>query len=315
MRHPSEYYIRYLLAADWGDDESEIDLDSVNITLHEYGLPTLSEEAFERLRSIFEAPDNFHFNSPSHKETVVFMRQEQIHTIWSPNEDMSRVLEEMLGDSNRTMQQTVHIMLMGDMPSDVIARLVSKRYRLKESLTEDMVDLYRHYFWRVKNLNEREWEILLADDPHFDRHISSLYCGPQQAMFRAGFNPKYDYKQALRDTHRQVAFRIQYMGFKSDSKRNIDLLIKMSREQRALYNVLYGEGGGFEEQVREVRRFLMEHKIPDVKALDELIGEEGSYSGDGTDEDRQLVAVRTTKKLGARKGPKKGDQDDVDEDA
>lgn len=306
MRHPAEYYIRYLLAADWGDDESEIDLDSVNFTLQDYGLPVATEEMFERLRSIFVAPENFHFNSPSHEETIVFMREEKIHTIWDPDEDMKRVLSEMLGDTNRILQQTVHILMMGDVPSIIVAQHVSKKYRLTESITEDMVDLYRHYFWRVRNLNEREWEALLADDPHFDKYISSLYCGAQQAMFRAGFNPRYDVKQALRDTHRQVTFRIQYMGFKSDSKRNIDLLIKMSREQRSLYAILYGEGGGFAEQMREVRRFLLEHKIPDVKALDELIGEDGSYSGDGTDEERKQLVPATADK---------GGQDDVDENA
>ena len=290
MRHPSEYYIRYLLAESWGDEEDPINLESINLTLKSYGLPRMTEPQFEFLRAIFEVPETFCFEDRNHEESVKFMKREKLYSIWTAtNGDMKRVLEEMLGTS---LQHTVHLLLMGDVPSNVIAKKVSKKFRLRASLTPGMIDHYRHYFWRVHSLSEGEWEEFLGANRYFDQFMAALYGGDQQALFRAGFHPRYDYKQGLRDTHRQIVFRIQYLGFQPDDKRTISLLIKMSREQRALYNILYGEGGGFEDQVQEIRRFLMQHRKPAVKALQDLIEEEGTYSGDG------LVEEATAKPQG-----------------
>ena len=320
MRHPSEFYVRYLMAESWGDDEDPLDLESTNLTLEQYGLPRVNESQFEYLRTTFEAPDTFRFNNRNHAASVAFMKEEKLFSLWKATEDMTRVLKEMVGVN---IQHTTHLLLMGDVPSKVIADKVSRKFRLQKSITEGMVDHYRHYFWRVQSLTEREWEEFLAGDRYYDQFMASLYGGDQQALFRAGFNPKYDYKQGLRDTHRQIVFRIQYLGFQADDKRIIDQLIKMSREQRSLYTLLYGEGGGFEEQVKEIRRFLMEHREPAVKILEELIAEgDGSYSGDGSEETKvgaptkkKAIGVRADKKVTRAKPKvkakiktKKGDQ-------
>ena len=315
MRHPSEYYVRYLLAESWGDEEDPLDLESTNLTLEQYGLPRMNESQFEFQRTTFEPPPTFRFNNRTHAATVAFMKQEKLHSLWDATEDMTRALKEMVGVN---IQHTIHMLLMGDVPSRVIADKVSKKFRLQKSLSEGMVDHYRHYFWRVHNMSERQWDEFLEFDKYHDQFMACLQGGDEQALFRAGFNPKYDYKQGLRDTHRQIVFRIQAMGFQSDEKRIIDLLIKMSREQRSLYQILYGEGGGFEEQVKEVRRFLMEHKEPAVKVLRDLIAEGGSYSGDGTEETKKkttkkkVTKKKVTKKKVARAKPKvktkKGDR-------
>lgn len=314
MRHPSEYYVKYLLAASWGDEENILDATVVSETLKDLNLPPIDEEEFDRLRGIFDPPENYRFNSTSHQETVEFMKREKIFSYWNSNGDMRRVMLEMVGSDNRLLQHRIHILLMGFVPSGVIAEKVSRYYHLKDSITASMVEHYRHYFWRVQNLTEREWMEFLVGDPHFDQYIAALKCGDQQALFRAGFNPKYDYKLGLRDTHRQVTYRIQYLAHQQDDKRTVDLLIKLSREQRALYDILYGEGGGFEEQVREIRHFMMEHKIPDVKTLEGLLGPKGTYSGDGTEGQPSVkeAAQKATQKVGRKpavvKPKKKGDQ-------
>jgi len=329
MRHPSEYYIKFLLANSWGDEDNQVDSTSVNETLKETGLPPISDEVFDRIRSKFEPPETFRFNAKNHKPTVDFMKEEKLYSYWVSNGDMKRVFSDLLGDNNRLLQHRVHTMLMGFVPSDVIAEKVSRQYHLKESITAGMIEHYRHYFWRVENLTEKEWMELLDGHPQYDQYIAPLLCGDQQGLFRAGFNPKYDYKLGLRDTHRQVVFRIQYMAFKPDDKKIIDLLIKLSREQRALYDILYGEGGGFEDEVREIKHWMMEHKIPDVKTLDRLVTS-GSYSGDGESDKkekkeqveetvqeaaqkavttgRKAKPAKKSKKPGVRVGPKKGDQ-------
>jgi hypothetical protein len=220
-------------------------------------------------------------DDPTEENTAEFMREEKLTTIWRPTEDMERAFAEVVG--NRRISYTIHLLLMGDVPHRVIAEKVSKKFRLREALTPGMIDCYAHYFWKPSNMNEAEWAEFLKHSPHQDQLMASLLCGEQQALFRAGFNPKYDYKQASRDTHRQISFRIQYMGHLADDQVTVSQLLKLSREQRSLYDLLYGEGGSLEEQIKEIRRFMMEHKSPNVPSLEELVGEEGSHSEDGED--------------------------------
>lgn len=291
MKHPSGYYVKYMLADSWNEPEQPLTLEAVNLALEDMGLPPVTEKQWEYLLSTFSAPPEFHFNNLKHEPTIKFMRKEKIYNIWSPTEDVKRVLDMMSDCGDRRYQDDLHILLMGDVPSEVIAEKLSRKYRLKTSITSGMVEAYAHYFWRVKSLTKKEWAAFLRNDEDSDKYLAALYCGEKQALFRAGLNPKYDYKQSLRDSHRQISFRIEFLGHKSDGKMNMDLLTKLTREQRALYDKLFGEGGGFEEQVKEVRRFIMQHKETGIKSFADLLGPGGSYSGDGSEDQKKQANV------------------------
>jgi hypothetical protein len=248
------------------------------------------EGQWEHLLRVFEAPPDFLFNNTRHGPTAQFMRQEKLFTIWSPNEPMKRVLTEIFGEhGDRSYQHDVHILLMGDLPHKVIADKISRKYRLAASLTEEMIAVYEHYFWRRKSLTKVEWAEFLADAPRVDDYLAPLLCGEQQALFRAGLTPKYDYKESLRDVHRQIAFRIQNLAFRPDTHGSAQTLTALCRELRSVYDILYGEGGGYEDQLKEVRHWIMEHKDANVPSIYQLIEPGGSYSGDGSDQDRLLT--------------------------
>lgn len=301
MLHPSGYYIRYLQAASWGDPDEPITKESLDQSLKLCGLLPMTDDQWEYYLSTFQPPNDFLFNNQRHTPTVEFMKQEKIFTVWKPNEPMTRLLTETLGEhGDRSYQHDLHILIMGDLPPDVIAEKLNKKYRLKRSLTEEMIILYQHYFWRRKSLTKPEWAEFLTGNPHFDHYMAPLLCGERQALFRAGMNPKYDYKAALREAHRQASFRIEYLGTMPDEKRMYDMWAKVLREERALYHILFGEGGGYEEKLKEVRHFIMTHSEKAVPALADLVGPNGSHSGDGTDEDQ---------------ANKKGDQDAGNADA
>src|SRR6185369_6983089 len=102
MRHPSGYYVKYLLAASWGDEDNPLDIIGVNQSLLDFGLPEMSEDSFEYYRSTFQAPETFKFDtSKMHKPSDDFMKAERIHSIWKPNAEMQRVFNEMVGEDNR----------------------------------------------------------------------------------------------------------------------------------------------------------------------------------------------------------------------
>lgn len=304
MKHPSDYYIRYLLAASWNEPDQPLTLEAVNQTLEDMGLLPMKDRQWDYLLATFQAPPDFLFNNTNHAPTVAFMKRERIYTIWVSDQDMSRILVEIMGGhGNRIYQHDLHILLMGNIPFSVIAEKLNRKYFIAQSLTERMIDLYQHYFWRRENLTKVQWAKFLDGDPNYDDYVAPLMCGEQQALFRAGMNPKYDYKQSLRDAHRQGSFRLQYLAYKPDDKRTADIYGKLTREIRALH-VLLNEGGGFDEQLKEARHWAMEHSPEKIPALTDVVGENGSYSGDGTDEKAAGAAQQ-----------EKGDQDGGNEDA
>lgn len=305
MQHPSGYYIRYLQAASWDDEEQPLTKETLDESLKVCGLLRTTDSQWEYYLTTFQPPHDFLFNNQRHGPTAQFMRDEKIYTVWNPNEPMKRILTETLGEhGDRSYQHDLHILLMGGIPPEIIAQKLNKKYRPRRALTEDMIVLYQHYFWRRKSLTRPEWADFLLGHPHFDDFMAPLLCGERQALFRAGMNPKCDYKASMRDTHRQISFRLEYLTFQPDDKRTTDVLTKLAREQRALANIL-GEGGGYEEKLKEVRHFIMTHREKAVGALSDLVGPDGSYSGDGGEE--QATA--------AQRQQQKGDPDAGNADA
>ena len=284
--HPSAAYIRFILARQWGEEAAASSL-SVTEELLSMGLLPIVDKAFDRIRAHFNPPEGFKFMNRKQPASVRFMKLQGLHAMWVADEDVKRAVNELVGQ--KLVTDKIHILLMGDLPSEVIAEKITKKFRINPDITPKMIEAYRHFFWNRLAWGMDEWTEALHTRTSSDALLSSLQCGPQQALFRAGFSPKYDPKQALRDLHRQMAFRIQYLGFAGDTKNTVQLLCQLSREERALYERLYGEGSGLLEQAKEVRRFLMEHRTPNVKDLDKLIEEQGGSRSNDGGEVRQIT--------------------------
>jgi hypothetical protein len=285
--HPSANFIKYALASSWGETTQLTQL-TMSKELQRYGLLQVDTPTFDAIRESFNPPEDFKFPQRTHPETKRFMTEEKLLPMWIPDEDMKRMISDLL--HQHLVAEKVRILIMGDVPSAVIAELISRKFRLCPELTERMVAYYRHFCWNPAAWSFGEWSNNLKNVPNMDSLLASLDCGPQQALYRAGFNPKYDPKQAMRDSHRQVTFRIQAIHYWPDTKSTVDILTKLCREERAQYERLYGEGSGLIEQAKEIRLFMMEHHIPAVVPVEKWIKEHGgSYSNDGT-EPKQLTA-------------------------
>lgn len=282
MGHPSEYFIKYSLANAWGDDDSTITASSLNDSMKAFGLPFLSDSEYGRIRGGFSPPVGFRFHTPNHRETIEFMRQERIYTLWQPTEDDQRVISELVS-GNMLIKHDLHILLMGRLPHEIIAQKLNTKYRLMPELSSRMVDTYHHYFWNVGNTTHAQWNDLLQGNPALDALLAALYCGEQQALYRAGFSPSVDGGRALKEAFRQAYFRLEYLRHLPDSKNVMATFSALSARMLGLYELLYAEGGGLHEQLKMFRQIMMKHKDPDIKAIDTIIDKVagGSYSGDG----------------------------------
>jgi len=282
LGHPSEYFVKFTLAQAWGDEDEDTTLVALNKSLHEFGLPGMLEPQFDALMRDFRPPEGFRFNNRKHGPTREFMEDEKISGLWSPNKDEKRVLLEVV-DGPTGVRHDLHILLLGNVPHEVITDKLNGKWRLNPKFSEGMIDTYSHYFWSVGNTSQEDWSKLLEGKPHKDAFMAALRCGEQQALYRAGFSPRVDGTRALKEAHRQAYFRLEALRFESDTKITINAFSQLTARMMGLHEVLFSEGSGLQDQLKQFRQVMMKRKDPAVKAIDAVINTVGSYSEDGTD--------------------------------
>jgi hypothetical protein len=284
LGHPSEYFIKFTLAGAWGSEEEATNLAALNATLKEFGLLHLTEPQYNSIMADFQPPEGFRFNSSKHDATRKFMTSEKIHGLWNPNKNEKRVLLEVI-DGHYMVRHDLNLLLMGNVPRDVVVQKINKKWNLNPPFNVEMIDTYAHYYWNVGNVSIEEWHELLSSKPYKDAFMAALYCGEQQALYRVGFNPKVDGIRALKEAHRQAFFRMEALRYEPDSKATTADLSKLSARTMKLHEMLFAEGSGLQEQLKQFRQVMMRRKDPNVKAIDQVIKDVGSYSGDGSKPD------------------------------
>jgi len=287
MSHPSEFFVRFALAQAWGEGENApTTQEALNKTLRSFGLLGLLEHHYDFIMGSFEPPTEFRFHSQRHAATKEFMESEKLVTLWKADKDAKRVLDELV-DGHMLVKQDLHLLLMGRLPHEVITDKLNRKYRLHPGLTQEMVSIYAHYFWNVERASHDEWEELLAGRTYRDAFMAALYCGEQQALYRAGFSPRVDGNRAMKEVYRQAYFKIEALRHKADTRANVTDFSALASKLTKVHEILYSQGTGLQDQLKEFRQIMMQHKDPDVAAVDTVINklEGGSYSGDGADEE------------------------------
>jgi hypothetical protein len=282
MNHPSEYYIRWLLAKGWANGSESH--KTVQVTLKRYGLLDVSEEAFEMIRDQFSPPAAFFFQNRKHPATAAFMREQKIHTLWAPKAD-----EKIAIDLLRLplVREALQILLMGRVEPKDIATRISGRYKVE--VTERTIQTYAHYFWNIDLCGFEEWSKLLYGHPLRDSYLASLVGSPNQALYRAGFSPQINGKQALRETHRALAMRIDATRRFPDTRDTALMLSALTKSLLDVHTALHGEGAGMEEMMREFLKFKMQRqKIAEGHASNVVpireLARGGNFSGSGKKE-------------------------------
>jgi hypothetical protein len=281
MAHPAEHYVKFYLASKWGQEEF-LEINAINQSLQVLGLPGLLGYHYNDIFSRFYPPPDFCITSRFNEVTARFMEEHKITAMWKEDPELKTAIDEII-IKRPQLQFRINVMLLGRVPNQVIAERLSERFSVLPALSERMIELYKHYFWKVDCAGYEEWDNILCSSVYRDHYMSSLHNGESQALWRAGFSPKVDVKKALKETQKHIYFRLKALEAQPSSKEVLDQSIRLSRELRALYSALHSEGDGLPESLRELSRFLMRHDAPDVKELEHLVnrGDGGGFSEDG----------------------------------
>lgn len=290
-RHPSEFYVKYLLARSWRVEEESI--ATVNDVLVQLGFPEMTEDVFDRLRATFEPPANFKFSEHKHKDTKEFMEREQLSAIWNPDKDERQalsLLEEPL------VMETVMILLLGRVPVAQAAQLASEKWDVLPVLTERALQVFQHYFWNSRIVSRAFWHELLFKHPFKHQFLGALVCGPKQALYQAGFTPTIERAASLRDGYRQIVFMRDYCRVYPPGIEVAKMLSALIKAEVAIHSVL-AEGDVLEAALDEYKKFELETTASSVvPPIDALVDQGGSFS--------RSAGGATRKKSGGVDSPK-----------
>ncbi len=274
MGHPSQLYIKFLIAKDIAKGD-QVEFSSVNLILSAFNLPQVSEDVFDRLLLEAQPLQSVRWSSPRHKYTQEWLSLLGVSELRFPSATLKKTLELQYKPQ---IKEVIEILTLGRLDVSEICLRVEKRF--KYSISEEVINQYAKYFWDIDNCSAAQWYALLAGMSCQDAYMAALQGTKDQALWRAGFNPQVDPRTALVETHLMVYMRLDALRNAPDTPETAALVAKYSRELVNLHSMCFGEGAQMSSTIKQLKNFVLEKrstKAPDLR----LVSSNGSYSDDG----------------------------------
>lgn len=152
IRHsPAENYFRYLVA-----HPNCYDNKYIEELAEQLKLDYLGDWYMQWLRDRVRPPKPFHPEDDTHTASFRFLQREGLYKAFQPDKYYNEALRILAKPRWREM---VEAMVCAGAPNDVIAHAV--RVRMRGSMHEASIRLYRHFFWNIDLLESLELRALL----------------------------------------------------------------------------------------------------------------------------------------------------------
>lgn len=190
MRHPSEYFIKFLMLQPV--PEAQYD-DWIQKQVMLLDLPRPDVPFLAALRSSIYPPIGFEPSNRLHLPSVKYLKDQKVYGLFHPDKP---VLEANTILTDLRCRPAVEKLLLAAEPFKVIAKQINGKFGT--TFTGDGVESYSHYYWNTKLLRPEDWGILL-EGRVIEREtvLSILKAGPEHAYRKAGFQVALESKSAL----------------------------------------------------------------------------------------------------------------------
>lgn len=274
MAHPSQKYITFLYIKSRIVNTKGTP-SRINEELRSVHALSIDPDDFELLIRDIYVPVGLQYFNYRHHATAEFMKSQGLYEVWNPAVGGAELFH-LLNHAQAT--ETAQILLMGRIhPKEVVDKLYRK-HRL--SVTTEAIELFKRVLWDVDATSYSEWHRLLKTAPLRTSFLACLHGSPDQARFRAGFQPMIEGKKTLKDAYRTIHFMIEGLRGRPDSKEAASMIAMLSKELAGLYNAIYGDGAGLEDVLREFKAFMLQPEDPKIKPLKDL-APLGNFSNSG----------------------------------
>lgn len=274
MRHPAEYWIRFLLTRKHPLEEIQgmCELADLGAVKTEY-LQTLDIEMKGDLPMPFRPKDLKHPASQS------YLRRHGIYALWHPTR-YTREAEELLGDGPvRALLET--FILSPLKPTQAIKKIAEKTGR---SISERGYALFKHYYWNNQLLSGAEWGRYIRD--RRVAHRDWLKCavtakgpqGVQLILWRTGSGAlrHIDAGKIFTDIRNISYMKIKETEFDPASAQHAKMLLNYARVAKMSQEEVTSSAEAMQDILKSFQAFKMRHSTNQPPSIQQLT--EGSYT-------------------------------------
>lgn len=275
-KHPAAFFLRYLIVAD-----PEVTDASLQKRLEDWGFLTADPSYFPQLRTeVMARPDGFDIANRAHRPSVRFLRNLQIYEMAHPDEAMQDALH-ILEDPDKRM--AVEQILLARLDLKITAQKVNTKRNWH--LTEDILSLYRHYFWNVPSMTFDEWgRYMYNRTALYEQYMSLLLASPRLAFYHLRLDQTIESKRMIQRAQEIAYFALEEIaqkpGVPVDKVKSISLLGRLIIDAHA---ALSTSDMALKDVLKQFEHWRMEHPQimpPSIKD----IAPGGNFTGSGADD-------------------------------
>ena len=275
MRHPAEYYIKFLIIRD-----PQLTDAQVLLNLEEWGMLSPAPQYLGLLRGrIPPQPQPFQPMDRTNRVSTQYLRDQGVYEMFHPTDAMNEALEILSTPEKRMVVEQI---LLARLDLNIATKKVNAKYDWH--FTKAGLDIYRHFFWNVGLLSFDEWgRYMYQRTAMYEQYMALLLAPPKLAFYHLRLDQNIESKKMIQRTQEIAYFTLEEIAQKPgtgiDKVKAIGMLGKLVIEAHA---ALSTSDMALKDVLKQFERFRMEHpqlSVPDVRQL----APKGNYSGSGID--------------------------------
>jgi hypothetical protein len=280
MRHPAEFYIKYLITRypQWTDAE-------VLKKMSDWAFLSPEDKYLTFLRAdLPHVPANFDPLDVTHRPSMRYLRQLGIYDMFRNLPDVQEAWDIMANPDQRLVVEQI---ILARLDLKMAAQRINKH--MSWFLSEDGISAFRHYFWNPKLLTFDEWgRYLYGRSALYERHMALLQGDQRLAFHHLRIEQSIESKMMIQRAQEISYFTLEEVNLKPgtgpDKVKAISVLTKAVVE---CHVALSTSDMALKDVLKQFERFRVEH--PQAPPIDiRQIAPGGNYTGGGASERDKL---------------------------
>jgi hypothetical protein len=279
MRHPAEYFIKYLIVRhpDWNQAAIEKHLSDWGFLLP----PDYEKNYFTFLKGdLPPIPENFDPLDFTHRPSLRYLRDLGIYEIFRNTPEMQEAWNILASPDQRLIVEQI---LLSRINLKTTCKSINEKYNW--FLSEGGVSTYRHYFWNPKLLTFDEWgRFLYGRAALYDRYMALLQGDAHLALYHLRLAQAVESKEMIQRAQEIAHYTLEEVNLQPGTNPNkVKAIAVLSKAIVECHEALSTSDMALKDVLKNFERFRMEHPQkppPDINALAPL----GNFSGGAQDE-------------------------------
>ena len=269
MRHPSELFIKSLLARGKKDDE-------IVSLLSRYGLPSIPEESIDEYLdklsdSLGKIPSDLFT-----EDATIWLKDNMIYYLVHPDSVVAACTRLL---DNNAIKRDVYVSILGRVSAEDLSLHLLDAYGM--DISSETVKAFKHYYFDVDRMSVDDWSPILESMPGSDPsyYMSALDGGATVAAYRLGRELNVSIRDAVKEAVTGLYVSLHEIRHWSASPSKVKVLSDTVSALSKAHSVISTADAELASVAHELRQFKLARNNTKPAALNALTG--GHHSGSG----------------------------------